>query len=169
MRGTPAQIIEKYNQLARDAQLANDRVAAENFQQHAEHYTRLLSEAQREMEARREQHEAQQRERQRERENERNARQQRDNQTAPVEAAQHAPAIDADPSHVPQPDIVDIPPVVEDSGLVDTPESRPKRQPRKPRARSKPSDKNTDKADAKPKPSATDAPVEKPDAPEAAE
>ena len=37
VRGTPQQIIDKYNQLARDAQLGNDRVAAENFQQHAEH------------------------------------------------------------------------------------------------------------------------------------
>lgn len=62
VRGTPQQIIDKYNQLARDAQLSNDRVAAENFQQHAEHYTRLLGEAQREMEQRREQQEAQQRE-----------------------------------------------------------------------------------------------------------
>jgi len=53
VRGTPQQIIDKYTQLARDAQLANDRVAAENFQQHAEHYTRMLGEAQREMEARR--------------------------------------------------------------------------------------------------------------------
>lgn len=60
VRGTPAQIIDKYNQLTRDAQLSNDRVAAENFQQHAEHYTRLLSEAQKEMDARREQQEAQQ-------------------------------------------------------------------------------------------------------------
>jgi hypothetical protein len=51
VRGTPQQIIEKYQLLARDAQLSNDRVAAENFQQHAEHYTRLLSEAQREMAA----------------------------------------------------------------------------------------------------------------------
>ena len=57
VRGTPQQIIEKYNQLARDAQLSNDRVAAENFQQHAEHYLRLLSEAQREQEQRREQQE----------------------------------------------------------------------------------------------------------------
>lgn len=48
VRGTPQQIIEKYQGLARDAQLSNDRVAAENFQQHAEHYTRLLDEAQRE-------------------------------------------------------------------------------------------------------------------------
>jgi len=57
VRGTPQQIIEKYNQLARDAQLSNDRVATENFQQHAEHYLRLLAQAQKEQEARREQQE----------------------------------------------------------------------------------------------------------------
>lgn len=51
VRGTPQQIIEKYQLLARDAQLSNDRVAAENFLQHAEHYTRLLAEAMREMQA----------------------------------------------------------------------------------------------------------------------
>ena len=51
VRGTPQQIIEKYQLLARDAQLSNDRVAAENFMQHAEHYTRMLGEAQREMAA----------------------------------------------------------------------------------------------------------------------
>lgn len=51
VRGTPQQIIEKYQMLARDAQLSNDRVAAENFLQHAEHYTRLLAEATREMAA----------------------------------------------------------------------------------------------------------------------
>ena len=57
VRGTPQQIIDKYQVLARDAQLSNDRVAAENFLQHSEHYTRMLSEAQREAreaEARRE-------------------------------------------------------------------------------------------------------------------
>ena len=51
VRGTPAQLIEKYQFLARDAQLSNDRVAAENFLQHAEHYTRLLAEANREVAA----------------------------------------------------------------------------------------------------------------------
>ena len=54
VRGTPQQIIEKYSQLYRDAQLSNDLVAAENFQQHAEHYARMLTEAQREQEAKRE-------------------------------------------------------------------------------------------------------------------
>ena len=53
VRGTPQQVIDKYNQLARDAQLSGDRVATENFQQHAEHYTRLLAQAQKEMDARR--------------------------------------------------------------------------------------------------------------------
>jgi hypothetical protein len=51
VRGTPQQIIEKYQMLARDAQLSNDRVSAENFLQHAEHYTRMLAEATREMAA----------------------------------------------------------------------------------------------------------------------
>ncbi len=55
VRGTPQQIIEKYQILARDAQMSNDRVAAENFMQHAEHYTRMLAEAQRELAAEQEQ------------------------------------------------------------------------------------------------------------------
>ena len=74
VRGTPQQIIEKYNQLARDAQLSNDRVAAENFQQHAEHYLRLLGEAQREMDQRRDQQERENRERQAQRDKERQDR-----------------------------------------------------------------------------------------------
>lgn len=49
VRGTPQQIIDKYLTLARDAQLSNDRVAEQSFLQHAEHYTRMLGEAQREM------------------------------------------------------------------------------------------------------------------------
>lgn len=46
VRGTPQQIIDKYQALARDAQVAGDRVAAESFLQHAEHYSRMLGEAQ---------------------------------------------------------------------------------------------------------------------------
>ncbi|WEF24945.1 DUF4167 domain-containing protein [Paracoccus sp. S3-43] len=49
VRGTPQQIIEKYLALARDAQLSGDRVAEQSFLQHAEHYTRMLGEAQKEM------------------------------------------------------------------------------------------------------------------------
>ena len=46
VRGTPQQVIEKYQGLARDAQVSGDRVAAESYLQHAEHYARMLSEAQ---------------------------------------------------------------------------------------------------------------------------
>jgi hypothetical protein len=46
VRGTPQQIIDKYQALARDAQTSGDRVAAENYLQHAEHYVRILISAQ---------------------------------------------------------------------------------------------------------------------------
>ncbi len=122
VRGTPQQIIDKYNQLARDAQLSNDRVATENFQQHAEHYLRLLSDAQREMEARREEQERQNRERQAERDRERADRQEREsNGTQPPQ----------DPAQAPQPEVMDIDTSDEsggDTGLVETPESQPKKQ-----------------------------------------
>ena len=74
VRGTPQQIIEKYQQLTRDCQLSGDRVAAENFQQHAEHYMRLQAEAQREIDARREQQDRENREKQAQRDQERNDR-----------------------------------------------------------------------------------------------
>ena len=67
VRGTPQQIIEKYNQLHRDAVLSGDRVDAENYAQHAEHYTRMLAEAQREVDAKREEQEEENRRRQAER------------------------------------------------------------------------------------------------------
>ena len=79
VRGTPQQIIDKYNQLARDSQLSNDRVSTENFQQHAEHYVRLLSEAQREMDARREQQDRENKDRNTDRDKERNSRSSLDN------------------------------------------------------------------------------------------
>jgi hypothetical protein len=55
VRGTPQQIIDKYLLLARDAQTSGDRVMAENFLQHAEHYIRMLSAAQAQMDERRQQ------------------------------------------------------------------------------------------------------------------
>lgn len=156
VRGTPQQIIDKYKQLTNDAQLGNDRVAAENFQQHAEHYTRMLAVAQNEMDARREQQERDHRERQiarNEQQLQRNEQQQPANQPeivapAPVEA----PVATNDPAAMEQPDIIDA--SAGDSGLVETPEqSKPKR---KPRAR-------------KPKVSPVEAVAEQPDTPEAVE
>ncbi len=44
VRGTAAQIVEKFNSLARDAQASGDKVLMQNYFQHAEHYQRLLNE-----------------------------------------------------------------------------------------------------------------------------
>ena len=43
IRGSASHVYEKYLQLARDANSAGDRVAAENYLQHAEHYWRLMA------------------------------------------------------------------------------------------------------------------------------
>lgn len=42
VRGTPSHIYDKYMQLARDASSSGDRVMAENYYQHAEHYLRIV-------------------------------------------------------------------------------------------------------------------------------
>ncbi len=42
VRGTANQVYEKYLALARDASSSGDRVTAENFFQHAEHYFRIM-------------------------------------------------------------------------------------------------------------------------------
>lgn len=42
IRGTATNIFERYCQLARDANASGDRVAAENYLQHAEHYYRIM-------------------------------------------------------------------------------------------------------------------------------
>ncbi|MEO1704196.1 MAG: DUF4167 domain-containing protein [Pseudomonadota bacterium] len=126
VRGTPQQIIDKYNQLTRDAQLSGDRVAAENFQQHAEHYTRMLGEAQKEQEARREEQERQNRERQAERDRERAERQERESNGEPAQS---------DPAGQEQPDVVENSADSVDSGLVETPENTPK--PKRTRSRKK--------------------------------
>ena len=49
LRGTAAQIAQKYLSLARDALALGDMVAAESYFQHAEHYNRIIMEAQSQM------------------------------------------------------------------------------------------------------------------------
>ena len=44
-RGNAAQLLEKYKNMARDSQLAGDRVQAEYYLQFADHYFRVLSES----------------------------------------------------------------------------------------------------------------------------
>lgn len=45
IRGSALQVADKYAQLARDSQLSGDRVMAENYFQHAEHYYRIVAAA----------------------------------------------------------------------------------------------------------------------------
>ncbi len=52
IRGTAQHIAEKYMTLARDAQSSGDRVMAENYLQHAEHYNRIIASAQAQMQER---------------------------------------------------------------------------------------------------------------------
>lgn len=137
VRGTPQQIIDKYNQLARDSQLSGDRVATENFQQHAEHYLRLLGAAQKEQDARREEQERQNRERQAERDRERAHRQERESNGG-------------DLSEAPQPEIVEHAAPAEDAGLVETPESQTEEKPQKPKRARKPRKKPEEAGHAAP-------------------
>ncbi|MEM6593681.1 MAG: DUF4167 domain-containing protein [Pseudomonadota bacterium] len=158
VRGTPQQIIEKYQQLHRDAQLSGDRVSAENFQQHAEHYARMLAEALKEQEARREAHEAQQaqnRERQQREREERLEKQQAmqngDGDQQPQEKPRRGrkPRDEGDRDGLErvlgsgdQPDVIDLSNSDDDaSGLVETVEAAPKpaRKPRKPKKVAEPS------------------------------
>jgi len=49
IRGSASHIADKYLNLARDAHSAGDRIAAENYLQHAEHYLRIIAAAQAQM------------------------------------------------------------------------------------------------------------------------
>lgn len=43
IRGTAHQVAEKYMNLAKDANGSDDRILAESYLQHAEHYTRIIN------------------------------------------------------------------------------------------------------------------------------
>ena len=45
IRGSASHVYEKYLQLARDANSSGDRIIAENYLQHAEHYYRIMAAA----------------------------------------------------------------------------------------------------------------------------
>lgn len=166
VRGTPQQIIEKYQQLHRDAQLSGDRVAAENFQQHSEHYARMLADAMKEQEAKREAHEAQQaaqRERQQREREEREAQHQQNAKAAQGEGEQQAKSgerprrarkprkeegdregLDRVLGAGEQPDVIDLNGDDGDSGLVETVEAEAPKPARKPRTRKPKADPVTD-------------------------
>ena len=154
VRGTPQQIIEKYQQLTRDSQLSGDRVAAENFQQHAEHYMRLQAEAQREIDARREQQDRENREKQVQRDQERNDRSEQQTERVEHNTPPTPSAFDVtDLTDAPQPDFAPMSPIeLSQSAPVATqqPEERPK-----PRVRRR-SEKPAAAASATPEPARED-------------
>ncbi len=117
VRGTPQQIIEKYSGLAHDALMADDRVAAESFQQHAEHYSRILQVAQRQIAERQAEQQAQQAERQAEQQA-RQAQQQRQKEQAKAENQQPEVGESFTPVESEQPEIGEH--------MVATPENKPR-------------------------------------------
>lgn len=137
VRGTPQQIIEKYRGLAHDALMGDDRVSAESFQQHAEHYSRILLVAQQQIAERQAEQQAQQAERQAEqqaqqaeRQAEQKARQeqqqQQQQQKEQASAESEQPDVGEGFAAVP-----DEQPEVEEN-LVATPENKPRtRAPRR--------------------------------------
>jgi len=134
VRGTPQQIIEKYRGLAHDALMEDDRVAAESFQQHAEHYSRILLVAQREAaerQAEQAERQAEQQAQQAERQAENQARQTQQQQQKEQTKAENVQP--NEPSNVGEgftSDTDEQPDVVEH--MVATPENKPSnRSPRR--------------------------------------
>ena len=117
VRGTPQQIIEKYSGLAHDALMGDDRVAAESFQQHAEHYSRILQVAQRQVAERQAEQQAQQAERQAEHQA-RQAQQQQQKEQTKAENQQPEVTESFAPETDDQPDVVEH--------MVPTPENKPR-------------------------------------------
>ncbi|MBL4750746.1 MAG: DUF4167 domain-containing protein [Amylibacter sp.] len=121
VRGTPQQIIDKYQSLAHDATLAGDRVAAENFLQHSEHYSRMLTDAQREIDERREAHEAQRQQNQKNHQQNQNQQQNqkpKDQQNTGSETGDEQPNVAGNANDL-------FPGTSEQPNLVETPESKP--------------------------------------------
>jgi uncharacterized protein DUF4167 len=142
VRGTPQQIIDKYQGLYHDAQRSGDRVSAENFQQHAEHYARMLGDAMREQNERREAHEA------RQQQSQQNQPQTQRPQHSAQPQPQSQPGMDdpiASAEGSEQPDLSQaatsdlFPARTEQSNLVETPESTPSAK--RPTTRRKPAPK----------------------------
>lgn len=131
VRGTPQQIVEKYAALAADATLAGDRVAAENYQQHSEHYSRMLTAALKEQADKQAEHQKQ--------------------QLAQQQAHQARQARDAEEkTRTPAPALVDEQPPMaavetKDTDLVETPESSTASKP-KSRSRTRQAAPKTDTA-----------------------
>lgn len=146
VRGTPQQIIEKYQSLAHDAQMAGDRIGSENFSQHAEHYARLLGNAQREIAERRDAMEAQQKE---------SIQPEPEQQQKPAKREAQRPSDQPDVSAVSGEELF---PAAgqDDNNLVQTPENTEKKPAKKPAA---PRKRKPKAAPAESEPASSEEPV----------
>ncbi|GAB6966058.1 hypothetical protein JCM25156A_00950 [Komagataeibacter kakiaceti JCM 25156] len=131
VRGTAQQLFEKYLQLGRDASSTGDRVMAEAYFQHAEHYFRILNA----MTQAAQQSQQERQERMAPRQQQPRPVDNRQPDTTPEEAAeqpaiaQHQPATEPEET-APQPSVAEAP---EAPAAAPTP-----RPPRMPRRRTKP-------------------------------
>lgn len=125
VRGNAHQLLEKYKQLARDAGQAGDRVTAEYYLQHADHYFRVLSEF-------------------RSRQEEQRPRNQRDyddegddfDAAEPVRVAEMTPIVENRPRVEPEPEVVEAEPEVAEeasAGEAEPAEEKPRRRRGRPR------------------------------------
>jgi hypothetical protein len=123
VRGSANQVFEKYLALARDAQSAGDRISAENYFQHAEHYYRILT-----------------------------VNAQNDRNRQQVNGAQPGPALNGrsngrdetqpeDPANMPQPSPAPVQAAEPENGVA---ADRPKRRPPRPRKAAPPDKDQTD-------------------------
>ena len=103
LRGTAAQVFERYLALARDASSSGDRVASENLYQHAEHYYRLHSAANAERKLKTESERAEEEDRQ----DEEGAATEGREVTAPIVKA--AEVVDTPPAETAEPEAVEAP------------------------------------------------------------
>lgn len=128
IRGNAAHIAEKYTVLARDAHTSGDRVMAENYFQHAEHYSRLVAVATAAQDEKRAQQEAQRAER-----NAENAERQAQ-QTVVVETQQvensEATEVKAETSEVSE-EKIETAEVTEQPRTISRPRTQRTRRPRK--------------------------------------
>lgn len=144
VRGTAQHVAEKYLQLARDAHSSGDRVMAENYLQHAEHYNRIIATAMAQQQAQRESREVEEDEDLTDNSDNRFAdnpitmrqqdqQDQQDQQNAPVNNQNNQPRVTVYDGDQPQPVVEVMAPV--DGGLqpVARENNRPPREPRAPR------------------------------------
>lgn len=160
VRGNAQTVAEKYMTLARDAQSSGDRVMAENYLQHAEHYNRIVAQGQAQIQERQQRDEAAR------------EQQEREQQEKAAEAAENAEDVAETTEAIAE----NVDAVASDATQPSDSDEKPRRNQRRrtgPRQRRPRANENGEEAVAKPKADVVaetpvETPVETSDAVEAA-